>query len=130
MIETMGLPEIAVQVAGITVHGTGFDREMLPVTAGFVLFMVWVFRGAPMPGRIFDGAIGLFVVGLVALAVLFGCSPEAFGSFGDVKDGAFTSISGETSDIVGVFAGGLDFIVPAAGLILWFIIPSGKGGGE
>jgi len=66
--------------AGISVHGTGFDREALVPSILVIGFFIWAMKGAPVNEK----ASGGFTLGWVILLgfLVFGLliPPESFGA--------------------------------------------------
>jgi len=127
MFDTCFIPEAhSILAAGISIHGTGFDREALVPSILVIGFFIWTMRGAPVNER----ASGGFTLGWVILLafLIFGllAPGESFGAAG-FPDYAPQGEEFHVNLRRPAPWNGIPITPIVIALALWFLIPEGKG---
>ena len=120
--------------AGITLQGTGFERDLLPGIIGILAVAFWMFRGAPVSPRAEGGfnllwilVIGFILWGLFAPPISHGANapPDPAGIEARIEDGPIS----DGGDAAGPAWNGID-IMPLAIPVFLFLVFRGEEDGK
>jgi hypothetical protein len=115
-------PDLPMLLSGVSVHGTGFDREVLPLSLAVILFAGWMMKGAPVNDQTRKGTDLLWIlIGAFVLWGLFGCAPA-----NAAPDPAPVAAVAESAPALPVW-NNLDVTPLAVLVFLIFAIPGGNG---
>jgi hypothetical protein len=124
-----GIEVSDIVAAGVSIHGTGFDREALVPSIIVILFFVWTMRGAPVNEKAQGGftlgwiiLIGFIIFGLLAPGDSFGAA-RGWPSY--ATDGA--ELSAYLDRPKPAPWSGLPVTPIIILAVLWFVVPSDGG---